>query len=122
MMISASTNRLERRTVMRSASRREVLGECREVVEDLRARRQPAFLLSLLAFAGEHEDGLRARRGRGFEIAQRVADHVHAIQRDVEATGDLEEHAGLGLAALAFRVGCVRTEEERIDAPAELAD
>src|SRR5687768_6095335 len=117
---SASTNRLERTNVMRRGSWREVLGERRQVLEHRGAGRQLAFLLRLLPLAGEHQHRLRAGGGRRLQVAARVADHVDVVERDVEAAGDLEQHAGLRLPAFAGRVGGVRTEEERVDAPADL--
>ena len=97
-----------------------MLGEGRQIFEYRGARRQAALVEGLPAAAGEHEHRARAG-GRGrLHVAQRVTHHVGVLGGNVEAPRHLEQHAGLGLAALARRVDRVRAEEERVDAPARL--
>src|SRR5438046_1569555 len=97
-----------------------MLGERSEIRKDLRARRQLALVVRLLALAGQHQHRPRARRRRGLHIAQRIPDHVDILERYVEAPRHLEQHSRRGLAALAAGGIGVRAEEERIDAPARL--
>lgn len=98
--------------------REQRAGEGAQVLVDVRAGRQVAGLQRLGALAGQHEVRHGADFRAGLQVAQRVADHRHAGEIDVEAAGDFTEHAGLGLAAVAPFGGGVRAEEDRIDAAA----
>src|SRR3954471_13051076 len=99
----------------------EVLGEGGEVRKNFRPRRQAAFIAGLFPLAREYQHRTRAGGSGGLCVLQRIAHHVHILQRYVEAPRGFEKHAGLGLAALAARVRRVRAKEEGIDAPAGLA-
>src|SRR6266849_2404231 len=102
--------------------RDEVPARFRQVREDERLLRHPAMLARRLALAGEHQHRLRAYRFGGLQVLEAVADARHALQLGVEPRRDLLEHAGAGLAAGARLDRGVRTEEERVDAPALAED
>src|SRR5258706_33521 len=70
------------------------------------------------AFAGEHQDRMGSNRSRGLEVPQAVAHAGRAVERDVEALGDGEEHSRIGLATGRLRLGRVGAIEHRLDATA----
>ena len=77
-----------------------------------------AFAQRFLALAGQHQDRLAADRIGGLQVAHAVADTRHARQVHAEALADLDEHPGLGFAAIARRVGGMRAIEHGVDASA----
>src|SRR5258708_1526751 len=102
------------------SSWRELPGERGEVRVDLGAGRELSLVEGFAPLPGEHQHRPRLRRGCRFHIAPRVAHHADIGERDIEAPRDLEQHARLGLAAIAGRAGGVGAEEESIDAAAGL--
>ena len=83
--------------------------------------RQAALGARLRALAGEHQHRLRAGRRRGLQVAlARRRPWYVSPSGTLKRRADLEQHAGLRLAARAAGVGGVRAEEERVDAPADL--
>ena len=79
------------------------------------------LVLGLCALAGQHQHRLGANGLRCLQIAQRIADGRHAGEIDIEAERNVLEHAGLGLAAIAVVVAGMRTEKDRVNAPARLS-
>src|ERR1700750_16940 len=93
-----------------------------EVAVNTHVRRQSARGLGLLAFAGQHQDRLRVDLSGSLQVAQRVPYARDAGKFGIEAMGNFFEQARLGLAALAVSVLRMRTKENRVIAPADLAE
>ena len=88
-----------------------------EIGKDQCAFRQGVLPLGDQSFSGEHQYRPGAElRGR-VQVAQGITDDVGFAQVGVKAPTDAFEHARLGLAAFAFRIGRMRAIEYGIDAP-----
>ena len=77
-------------------------------------------MLSLAAFASEHEIRLAAHRHPGLKIPQRIAHRGHAGQIGVVTRRDFAQQTGLGLAAFAGGIRRMRAEKNRIDSRAHI--
>lgn len=104
--------------MLASLAPNQSIRDCGQIRKNLRIRRQFFAFLRDLSIAGQNQQRHRANGSSGLQIFQGVADGWHIGQIDAIALHDFIEKAGARLAASALIRLRMRTEKNRINAPA----